>query len=105
LAAGSGGETVLAGGGGETVFTVAGDVDRLFGGGEAGEATERGVVLGVENSDPGDWGERERGVSTGGGVMKTVRLPALPISGGGVDAIVQQRGAEVEVALELGFRE
>jgi hypothetical protein len=90
LAAGSGGETVLAGGGGETVLTVAG-------GGDAGEATERGVVLGVENSDPGDWGERERGVSTGdraaGGVMKTVRLPALPITGGGVDAIVGERGS------------
>jgi hypothetical protein len=97
LAAGSGGETVLAGGGGETVLTVAGGVAACFGGGDAGEATERGVVLGVENSDPGDWGERERGVSTGdraaGGVMKTVRLPALPITGGGVDAIVGERGS------------
>lgn len=79
----------MAGGGGETVFTVAGDVNGCFGGGDAGEATERGVVLGVENSDPGDSGERGRCASTAGGVMKTVRLPALPISGGGVEDIVE----------------
>ena len=82
----------MTSGGGETVFTVAGDVAGCFCGGDAGEATERGVVLGVENSDPGVSGERGRWVTTVG-VMKTVRLPALPITGGGVDAIVEQRGS------------
>ena len=79
------------------------------GGGDAGDATERGVELGVENSDPGDSAEREVGVSTGGGVaggvMKTVRFPALPITGGGVDAIVEQREGEVRAGVEARVSE
>lgn len=93
----------MTGGGGETVLGGGGDVAVCSGGGDAGDAIERGVELGVENSDRGDSAEREVGVSTGGGVaggvMKTVRFPALLITGGGVDAIVEQREAEVRAGV------
>ena len=90
---GGGGPGGRCGGGGRTAAQAksGGGGRPSSGGGDAGDATERGVELGVENSDPGDSAEREVGVSTGGGVaggvMKTVRFPALPITGGGVDAI------------------
>lgn len=72
------------------------EVENFTGGGSEGQialscgeaAADGGGAVreaGVEKSDLGDSdGREERGVLAGdGGVMKTVRLPALPIIGGG----------------------
>lgn len=76
-----------------------------------GETGGAGAVreAGVDKSDLGDSdGREERGVLAGdGGVMKTVRLPALPIIGGGGgggegDGEEEPIGTEAE-ARELGL--
>jgi hypothetical protein len=89
---GSSGGTVLtsggvgtepSSGGGGALCASADGVD----GGDSGESSERGLVGGVENSDPGLSDSGELGVS-GDGVTETVRLPDLPnTDGGGVDDI------------------
>lgn len=89
---GGGGGTFTGAAGGEN-FTgiVGGGLATLCccgegaGDGGDGEAAVRGAVAGVEKPDRGDSdGREERGVLAGdGGVMKTVRFPALPIIGGG----------------------
>jgi hypothetical protein len=100
-----GGATFTGGGGVKTTGTVGG-LAGLFGEGDGeGAATLRGV--GVEKSGRGDSDAARvepRGVLAGdGGVMKTVRLPARPIMGGGggdgeedpIPAPALSRGARV----------
>jgi len=101
---GNSGETVLtcgrvgtepSSGGGGALCASADGVD----GGDSGESSERGLVGGVENSDPGLSGSGELGVS-GDGVTETVRLPDLPNSGGGgLDDIIgaEEGGQEASI--------
>lgn len=104
FAAGSGGETVFTGGGVASCGEAAGASSLTGGcsarGGEGGgveSSAARGDPLGVVNSDRGESGDPSASASASagdGGVMKTVRLPALPITGGGggVDAITGRAG-------------
>ncbi|CAN6242294.1 unnamed protein product [Urochloa humidicola] len=89
--------TESTGGGGASLGAVAVGVD----GGDSCESSKRGLVGGVENSDPGLSGSSELGVS-GGKVTETVRLPDLPLTGGGrADDIF---GAEEGRGMHRGWR-
>lgn len=79
----------MGAGGGGGVNTTAGAAAAAGLAGFRGEGDGAALCgVGVEKSERGDWGgglrDAPRGVLAGdGGVMKTVRFPALPIIGGG----------------------
>ena len=82
-----GGATLTGAGGGGGVNTTAGAAAGLAGFRGVGDGAAL-CGVGVEKSERGDSGggvrDAPRGVLAGdGGVMKTVRFPALPIMGGG----------------------
>jgi hypothetical protein len=106
-----GGATFTGGGrGGVKTTGAAGGLAGIFGDGDGeGVAAEEGADargVGVENSGRGDSDAARaepRSVLAGdGGVMKTVRLPARPIMGGGgeeedpIPSPAHERGARVE---------